>query len=273
MKRREFTEEEIESIKIEMQNGIAKSALAKKYNTAYITFKKRLEEWGIPLGKTGSVGGRKKQYSVDSDFFSKIDTEAKAYLLGFLYADGYVTGGNSIGLSLATVDLSHVEKFRSDIQATYPIHNYETETSYGLAKYSRLLVNDKKMYSDLVNHGLVERKTNIIVFPEKSILPEHIHHFIRGYFDGDGSMSGLKKDTYCIKICGTESILRAFESYFPIGDNERKLYQRKEGQIVRSLDISGKYQIKACIEYMYKDATVYLDRKYIKTQSVLVQLS
>lgn len=129
------------------------------------------------------------------------------------------------------------------------------------------------MYDDLASHGLVERKTNTITFPITSIKDELIHHFIRGYFDGDGSMSGLKKDTYAIKICGTESMLRSIEKFFPIKNKERVLYERKEGQVVKSLDISGSKQIVDCINYLYNNATIYLDRKYEKTRLVLSELS
>lgn len=274
MKKREYSEDEIKEIKSEIEKGTAKSVLAKRYGTSYNSFKNRLIEWGIPLGKlTGGIGGRKRQYSVCDDWFEVIDTEEKAYWLGFLYADGYVTSGNKIGLSLATSDRSHVEKFKVAISAESPIKDYETQTSYGLAKYSRLLFTSKKMYDDLASHGLIERKTNTITFPTISIKDELVSHFIRGYFDGDGSMSGLKKETYAIKICGTESILRSIEKFFPIKNKERVLYERKEGQVVKSLDISGSKQVIDCINYLYNNATVYLDRKYLKTRLVLSELS
>lgn len=273
MKKREFTEEEKIQIKAELDAGVAKSAIAKKYNTSYVTFKKRLIEWGFPLGKLTVYGGRKRQYNVNDSYFHIIDSEDKAYWLGFLYADGYITGENRIGLSLASTDLAHIEKFKASISSESPINNYETETAYGLAKYSRIIVSSKEMYLDLISHGLIERKTDHITFPVNSIPEELVNHFIRGYFDGDGCMSGLKKETYAIKICGTESILRSFESFLPIDKKERKLYQRNEGQVVKSLDISGKNQLVNCINYLYKNATIFLDRKYLKTQSVLNELS
>lgn len=48
--------------------------------------------------------------------FENIDTEEKAYWLGFLYADGCVGSKESkVELSLAEKDLRHMEKFRSFI--------------------------------------------------------------------------------------------------------------------------------------------------------------
>lgn len=96
MKKREFTEEEKIQIKAELDAGVAKSVIAKRYNTSYVTFKKRLIEWGFPLGKLTVYGGRKRQYNVNDSYFHTIDSEDKAYWLGFLYADGYITEGNKI---------------------------------------------------------------------------------------------------------------------------------------------------------------------------------
>lgn len=56
-----------------------------------------------------------RKYIVD-DVFEKIDTEEKAYWLGFLFADGYVgTNDNSVGLGLAIKDIEHVKKFKKFI--------------------------------------------------------------------------------------------------------------------------------------------------------------
>lgn len=89
MKKREYSEDEIKEIKSEIEKGTAKSVLAKRYGTSYNSFKNRLIEWGIPLGKlTGGIGGRKRQYSVCDDWFENIDTEEKHIGLDFYTQTG-----------------------------------------------------------------------------------------------------------------------------------------------------------------------------------------
>ena len=88
---------------------------AKVYQIDYL-----LDKYEIPR-RTLSVANRK--YSVNHSYFKQIDDCEKAYWLGFLYADGFVTAGNYVGLSLAVTDKKHVENSEKlsgrHIQFTY----------------------------------------------------------------------------------------------------------------------------------------------------------
>ena len=86
------------------------------------------------------------KYSYDSNFFEKIDSEAKAYWLGFLYADGYIhrnykngkIKSMSLELSLKSEDRAHLENFLRDIRSNVPI------------KDKVIKLNDKKYFANRI---------------------------------------------------------------------------------------------------------------------------
>ena len=130
------------------------------------------------------------------------------------------------------------------------------------------------MYDDLVRQRVIEHKTDKLKWPNN--LPINLeNHFIRGYFDGDGYLTHVNRKRkkskilfhdYAIKILSTEDFLT--ELYKRIKQTgittPLKFYKRKTFQTVSSLEISGNCNVEKVLTYMYKDATVYLDRKYEK---------
>lgn len=114
--------------------------------------------------------------------FDKIDTEEKAYWLGFLYADGSVgSKEDKIELSLAACDYNHIQKFKDFIGLDNKISYRKKQNAY---RYS---FRDKTFKEVLIKQGCVPKKSLILTFPTIDQVPvELIRHFIRGYFDGDG---------------------------------------------------------------------------------------
>lgn len=51
------------------------------------------------------------KYTFNENIFSIIDNEEKAYWLGFLYADGYLTDQGLFGCALQEKDKAHLNKF------------------------------------------------------------------------------------------------------------------------------------------------------------------
>lgn len=128
-----------------------------------------------------------QKYKRNSHYFDKIDTPNKAYILGQLYADGNnFTNHNAITLSLQETDKQLLEDIKSEIQYTGPLrvrelhkHNENHKNNYVLC------INDEIMSKQLSKLGVVDQKSLKITFP--TFLPNTlVHHFIRGYFDGDG---------------------------------------------------------------------------------------
>lgn len=197
---------------------------------------------------------RRRNVAVDQHFFKRIDTEEKAYWLGFLFADGYnneQTG--NIELTLQSLDVGHIELFKKTIKSE---HTIAEKTISGKYTCSRISFCSRIMSNDLASHGCVKAKSLILEFPS-SIPNELTHHFVRGYFDGDGSVSVSKDNKrHNFHILGTESFLESIRE--KIGLSNTKL--DKKGNCY-DLRYGGRLNLLKIKEYLYKDATIFLERK------------
>ena len=196
---------------------------------------------------------------MNENIFEKIDTEEKAYWLGFLYADGYVEyEGNGIELSLQLSDKIDLEKFNKFIQRTDIVKS----DSYRC----RVCFRNKKMHSDLIKLGCTPRKSLTLTFPSEKQVPRYLtNHFLRGYVDGDGclyiSRHKNSSRTYpALNILGTEKFLLEIQNIMNWKKN--KIYKKKD-QNARTINYSGFYVLNM-VDKLYKDSTIYLDRKYKK---------
>ena len=113
------------------------------------------------------------------NFFSIIDTEEKAYWLGFLAADGNVGSNNPVvSIHLSLTDVDHLSKIRQSLQSTHPIKIYNKSCYFTIR--SKILTDDLKQY------GIVPRKDRIVRAPQIDTF--FVRHFWRGVIDGDGCL-------------------------------------------------------------------------------------
>lgn len=213
-------------------------------------------------------------YKLNHHFFANIDDEEKAYWLGFIYADGYVTTkGNYFGISLAKQDRPHLEKLVGTLRTNYPIREYIVSNGYREDTiYCRLIVCSETIKKDLISKGVLTKKSLRLIFPSLKIVPlELLNHFIRGYFDGDGSLSNYKRNClrfFSIKICGTYEFLDSLKSHLEVALELNRLGSickgKKDNKNNYYLSIGGNIQVAKVLKYFYKDATLYLDRKYLR---------
>lgn len=206
-------------------------------------------------------------YSFDTNIFDVIDTEEKAYWLGFLYADGYVSLEKGIELTLSEKDLKHLEKFKSFMKSNHKIQQREDIKAYRLCIYS------KDLAQRLTSLGCFQNKSLILKFPTKKQVPKHlIHHFMRGYFDGDGCVA-LSKSKYRpqlhFSVIGTNDFLTEYEKI--ILNILKRTSGNKWSRCGKAYEINfgGNLQCKKIFDYLYKDATIYLERKRNKFIAVL----
>lgn len=140
------------------------------------------------------------KYYCDDNFFKTIDTSNKAYILGFLAADGciYKRDGHQglIQISINQQDQQILEDIKKEMQCTHPINQCNNMIS--------LSITSDIMFNDLVKIGITQKKTWNLDFKKIS---EHIpnqffNDFIRGYFDGDGCITSSDnyKTIACTKI-------------------------------------------------------------------------
>lgn len=229
--------------------------------------KKWLKEKGL------WTGHRSLQYYTDEFFFDNIDTEEKAYWLGFFYADGYLTNNsNAIAIELKATDKEHLEKFKASLHSEKDVKIYHKNSTYGPQDNCRFIFSSSHMKDILLSYYKSVNKTFEGEFP-KITNPELIRHAIRGFFDGDGCLTGLPKDQdYLFKpsvsFIGTKETLKYIEQISGflwvwsqrVADKTKNNYQIQCGRVHDCMNF---------LNYMYKDSHIYLDRKYERYQLLL----
>ena len=72
----------------------------------------------------------------DEHSFDVIDTEEKAYWLGFLYADGNVSNTkNEVGITLQSSDIKHLYKFKTFLKSS-KIPTLNVSEKYNRCRFS-----------------------------------------------------------------------------------------------------------------------------------------
>lgn len=193
---------------------------------------------------------RTGKYIVDSEFFNRWSPEM-AYVLGWFYSDGNVSNdGTYCQIHLHKKDYKILDKINNLLNSSNPIR---------ISKDSaQLLIYNKVLCRDLIRLGCIPKKSLRLKFPK--IANKYISHFIRGYFDGDGSISIANYNTIRVGITGTKYFLKPLQKRLneTIGIKIRKL--QRMGAIWRC-NYYGNNARKLC-NWMYKGSkNLSLDRK------------
>lgn len=223
-------------------------------NTTHKTIYKYLHKYNLGHGPKGISS----KCSVNHNFFVNIDNEYKAYWLGFIMADGCIHKQRNsyiLGISLNKKDTNHLEKFKTNISSNKKLFYNTKNCTISLYIYSQ------KIYNDLYNLGCIERKSLTLEFPQ-NIRKDLIKHFIRGYFDGDGSLFWLMN--YHYPRCKFISSLSFVTSLKAIIMHELDILGSIDdsGSNCYALVFSKRSKVIDVCDWMYKDANIYLDRKY-----------
>lgn len=121
--------------------------------------------------------------------------------------------------------------------------------------------------NDLVNDGVVYNKSSKIIFPSEDVVPNDlIHHFIRGYFDGDGSVYGSKRAP-AASFNGTKGFLQ--EVLYHIKQQVQTKTSVVKDHSIWCIKLGGRNVIRSLYDYLYHDATVFLGRKKHKFEDII----
>jgi hypothetical protein len=228
--------------------------------------------------KANRIGLKKpEKYFYEHDFFERIDTEEKAYWLGFIYADGYIhqTKLNAeLGIELKKSDINHLKKFNKSLNGNIEVTTRHRNDNRGfghLEGVCSIRIYSKKIVRDLINQGVYLRKSGKIVF---SPLPTRdlTLAFIRGFFDGDGCIMEDKRRkllTANFTNISKDFLLDLREwLYKEIGVSSYIVEEKmREGIIINKRPVYRLYirGLENCYNFcstLYDNATIYLDRKY-----------
>lgn len=214
-------------------------------------------------------------YDVDENFFETIDTEEKAYTLGFFTADGNLTKDGNF--CIAITDLDVLEKIRKAMGITSPIRlANKSRNSRNILPIYKLNVQRQKITQDLINKDCPPNKTFVTKFPTLEKVPEHLLvHYIRGVFDGDGSIHNtLKKKhsvrSWTISIAGTPTLLEPMLDFIRSRVDVRGgIYQNGN---IQEIKVGGNNQVLAVANWLYANSTIHMNRKFEKYQDLIKQM-
>jgi hypothetical protein len=204
-----------------------------------------------------------RKYSVCETFFSDIDSEDKAYILGFIFADGCVSD-YSIAFNLSKRDEAILSKIRNCLGSNAPIA-YPLNSKVGVFRNkiiksglgARLDICSRVMSLDLQKLGCVKRKSLVLKFP--NIPSQVMRHFIRGYFDGDGFVCVDKFNCLRAGFTSTyEFCIGLKDALLRFGVLSGKI---RTNHSVYTLAVGKKANLLRFAETMYDGATIFLDRK------------
>jgi hypothetical protein len=200
------------------------------------------------------------KYKINHDFFKEIDTPDKAYILGFIYADGNLAyRGHSYKLRITIQYSDHdlLVKFNKCFGSDYLIRNTK-QNQWSLE------ISSKNMFMDLNNLHIYPNKTYLDFIP---IVPkEYESSFTRGLFDGDGCFSyyqntGRVSITNSINMCNW--LLTTTRRLLFVGGGVK--YLCPNGHKYARWDLGGNKQVSKFVRWLYSDGSdLYLERKYKK---------
>ncbi len=208
-----------------------------------------------------------KKYSVDDGYFRHWSADM-AYLLGYISADGNISWNeiksyHSMTITAAEKDYDHLEKIRLLLKSTKPLLYGKSTKSY------RLIANSKTICLDLMEFGIMPRKSLTIQFPDLS--KRYLKDYIRGYIDGDGSLNYFKRPRspyFELSVCSGSKIFieilrnKIFDELAitsKISKNKNSCYILRY-YCRRGLKLAG---------WIYDSAELYLPRKFIVYQEAL----
>ncbi|MEG1142716.1 MAG: LAGLIDADG family homing endonuclease [Clostridia bacterium] len=264
-KTQNWTEEEVRFL-IENKNLLTKQEIANHLG-------KTKSSIGSKIGDLG-IGKTPRKYTYNKEFFKNIDTEEKAYWLGFIMADGCVSKREDyesyrFRLALKEEDFTHLEKFVKCIDGNNEVLHKKSIYNNSVYEYCKVDVYSSEFSTHLVNLGVVPNKTKSFSHPK--IKDELFKFYLRGYFDGDGCLyfnENLKTRKFsksveiaCFSIEPMEEIRDILLKY----NINSKVYKTKEGRNSK-LMISNFSDMRKFLDFIYDEAkeTCKLDRKFEK---------
>ncbi len=219
-----------------------------KFSVSYVVF---------ILERNGEKTRSRNKYNINLRYFKNIDNENKAYWLGFITADGYISYAYKkygiIGLELKQSDKTHIEKFAKELNYDGAIKYRKNKKSYYVAIYAPKLVND------LVKLGITNNKSKVVK-PCEQIPNELLRHYWRGVFDGDGSISISQKESRMMTLTGNEFMTQGIKSFLLKSGIKTKAKIYKDRNHF-SASYGGRWIVTEIINLLYKGANIYLERK------------
>lgn len=241
---------------------------AKKFKIGKNTLRTYLKEHNL----IKNLKHYQKDISYDEKFFDNIDTEEKAYWLGFIMADGYTrlnkkNNPAQTSIEINKKDVEILNAFKNSVKSNHIIRERSRRTINGkTSELCSITISSQHFTSKLISYGVIPNKTYIGFINEEIFNDneELIFHYLRGYSDGDGTIN-KNRGSYVFKlVIKSESILNTIKNWIKKYcniDPKIILWKDKLGSAYR-LSIQNKKEYFIFLDKLYKNANIYLERKY-----------
>lgn len=212
---------------------------------------------------------QRRQFDLNDNYFSS-ENEKMAYLLGFLAADGTIDKKNNrIKIGLSSVDKDFLIAIKKELDYKGDILDYQTPNGFNV---SELTFTSQQIKKDLAKYNIVPNKTFTYTFPE-NLNKEYWIDFIRGYFDGDGSVSTAGPYALRWQICAAnkqvlEKIIDFFYEEYGI-EKVNILIQMREHPLYYFQ--YSTIATKKIFSILYKENCLKLPRKYFKFKELVMK--
>lgn len=216
------------------------------------------------------AAGSNRKYPLNENYFEEIDTEEKAYWIGFILADGYILYDETkytyiLGIVLHQKDRIHLEKLNKELSSNRPIFDSIAYSKKRNKFYERSFIHvaSKKLVSDLIKLGFTPRKS---LTAKPIAVPLHLRrHYFRGLIDGDGCISHSldKRDNkiyWKVNLVGTKDILEDF-SMFIASNLDCNVLEPRPRKKIFSITYGGIDKPADVSKLLYEGSSIHLDRK------------
>lgn len=237
---------------------LKKTSIASNLGISAPTLRKLIKEYGIEDMYTFNREVHGKDVACDTTFFNSIDTEEKAYVLGFFLADGWITSsGKELGFTVTETDSDILYKIKDVMNVTREVYA-PTTTGYRSKPKKALVIGSRQIVKSLISLGVTSNKSFDAAIPFASIPDQLIPDLLRGLFDGDGSFN---KNRPCIasnSLRLVEGIQEWITNHYGVSPTV-SAQQRENGTITYRI-FFNKNLFQLLVD-MYKINTISLQRK------------
>lgn len=249
---RKFTEEEKIFVLEQLKNKVPLNRFVRKVlNTDHRIFDRMCKDIGIEYPRF------RKNKIWENPFENITDPEVQ-YWLGWLATDGHISDIDyKCSLTLADKDRDVIEKFNTFLGGTLNIHTYIHHKKY---PQTGLKFRNKEIVKFLNNLGFNSKKT-FEFYPNFPISWD----YIRGCFEGDGYIREKEIDIIGASKRHIELIYKFIRQH----DINVKFHTRldKSNNTIYHVSIHAISDIQRFVDYLYKDADVFMNRKYLKARA------
>lgn len=201
--------------------------------------------------------------TADTSYFDNIDSEEKAYWLGFMAADGNVYK-EQVGIKLSSKDVEHLRKFRDSVGSSAKI---EIGKIKGNREYCRFRVCSPHTAKSLEKYGIIPSKSLTLGLNLDTIDTSLHRHVWRGIFDGDGWFSlDTKRNLWFLGLCGSYHTISKFIDFTSKLCNTK--FTPVERKSIFQVVTGSRKSVPVIANALYENSSISLDRKREKYEAI-----